>query len=164
MKAPDIDESQMAEVMELIDRAASVMEENMGSEDPAVKRELKELQRRLREITGNKKLKVSEFQQYWSYASLETMAKKALRHPPQKCNVTDEEIKNIVVTVFSASYIKSNPNIEADMDYWLEFLRINTGLDNLSDYIFYPDLIGMERSSSLEQIADRINVDRVNAD
>ena len=108
----------------------------------------------------NKKLKVSGFQQYWAYTSLETMAKKALRLPPQKCDVTDEQIKEIVVTVFGKEYIVSNPDIEADMDYWLEFLRVNTGLDNVSDYIFYPDLLGMRRDSSLEQIADRVNADR----
>ncbi len=163
MKAPEIDDSKMSEVMELIEKAASVMEENQDLEDPAVKRELKGLQRELREITGNKKLKISKFQKYWSYTSLETAAKMALRLPPQKCDVTDEQIKNIVETVFSESYIKNNANIEADMDYWLEFLKVNTGLENLSDYIFYPDLVGMERSSSLEQIADRIIADKNNS-
>ena len=79
MKAPEIDESKMSEVMELIEKAASIMEENQGSEDPEVKRELRGLQRRLREVTGNKKLKISQFRQYWSYTSLETMAKRALR-------------------------------------------------------------------------------------
>ena len=165
MKAPEIDESKMSEVMELIEKAASIMEENQGSEDPEAKRELRGLQRRLREVTGNKKLKISQFQQYWSYTSLETMAKRALRLPPQKCDVTDEQIKKIVVTVFSGSYIKENADIiDADMDYWLKFLEVNTGLENLSDYIFYPDLVGMERSSSLEQIADRIIADRIITD
>ena len=85
MKTPEIDKSKMSEVMELVEKAASIMEENADI-------------------------------------------------------------------------------IEADMDYWLKFLEVNTGLENLSDYIFYPDLVGMERSSSLEQIADRIIADRIITD
>lgn len=46
------------------------------------------------------------------------------------------------------------------MDWWLRYLKMNTGLSNVSDYIFYPNLIGLERDSSLEQIADKIVADR----
>ena len=30
----------------------------------------------------------------------------------------------------------------------------------LLDYIFYPNLVGLDENSSLEQIADKINEDR----
>ena len=42
----------------------------------------------------------------------------------------------------------------------MEYLEINTGLDNLTDYIFYPDLIGLDFDATLEQIADKIIADR----
>ena len=32
--------------------------------------------------------------------------------------------------------------------------------DNLTDYIFYPDLIGLDFDATLEQIADKIIADR----
>lgn len=160
MKAPKIDESTMPEVMELIEKAASIMEENIGSDGTTVKQELDDLQKKLRDITGNKKLNVNEFQRYWSYTSLETMAKKALRLPPEKCDVTDDQIRKIVLNVFGEEYIKSHD--EADMDYWINFLEVNTGLEYLSDYIFYPELVGMEGNPSLEQIADKIIADKNN--
>lgn len=36
----------------------------------------------------------------------------------------------------------------------------NTGLTDITDYIFYPNMKGMEQDVTLEQIADRIIVDR----
>lgn len=166
IQAPEIDASKMAEVMELIDRAASLMEESADPDDPAVRRELRGLQRRLRELTGNPKLRVGGFREYWAYSSLESAAQRALRLPPQKGDATDEQIRRIVVTVFSADYMRSYEDthpgcsLDAEMDYWIRFLEVTTGLDNLSDYIFYPDLLGMRRDVSLEQIADRILADK----
>lgn len=159
MKTPEIDESKLPEVMELIEKAASIMAEH-SVDGVTVKQELDDLQKKLRDITGNKKLNVNEFQRYWSYSSLETMAKKALRLPPEKCDVTDDQIRKIVLNVFGEEYIKSHD--EADMDYWINFLEVNTGLEYLSDYIFYPELVGMEGNPSLEQIADKIIADKNN--
>ena len=157
MKTPKIDVSKIPEVKELIERAASVMAEKAGSDNPAVKQELEDLQNKLREITGNKKLKITEFQRYWAYSNLETMAKKALMLPPEKCDMTDDQIREIVLNVFDDDYLKSHG--EAAVDYWLDFLEINTGLEYLSDYIFYPDMMGVDNNATLEQIADRIIAD-----
>ena len=159
MKTPKIDSSKIPEVMELIEKAASVMAEKDDS-DPAVKRELEDLQNKLCEITGNIKLKITEFQRYWAYTSLETMAKKALMLPPEKCDVTDDQIREIVLYAFCDDFFKSHD--EADVDYWVNFLEINTGLEYLSDYIFYPDMMGMDNNATLEQIADRIIADKNN--
>ena len=157
MNTPKVDVSKIPEVMELIEKAASVMAEKDDS-DPAVKRELEDLQNKLREITGNKKLKITEFQRYWAYTGLETMAKKALMLPPEKCDVTDDQIREIVLYAFCDDFFKSH--YEADVDYWVDFLEINTGLKYLSDYIFYPDMMGMDNNATLEQIADRIIADK----
>ena len=107
MKTPKVDVSKIPEVKELIEKAASVMAEKDDS-DPAVKRELEDLQNKLREITGNKKLKITEFQRYWAYTSLETMAKKALMLPPEKCDVTDDQIREIVLYAFCDDFFKSH--------------------------------------------------------
>lgn len=72
--------------------------------------------------------------------------------PPEKEELTDKQIKEIVVKILEYE--------EAEMDWWLNYLRVNTGLDNLTDYIFYPDLVGIDREASLEQIADKIIEDR----
>lgn len=37
---------------------------------------------------------------------------------------------------------------------------INFSLDNLTDCIFYPDLITLDFNATLEQIADKIIADR----
>lgn len=36
---------------------------------------------------------------------------------------------------------------------------MNTGLDHLTDYIFYADGIGLDLSATLEQISDKIIAD-----
>ncbi len=71
---------------------------------------------------------------------------------PEKEDLSDAQIKEIVVNILKHS--------EAEMTWWLDYLEVNTGLDNISDYIFYPDLLGMDMQASLEEIADKIIEDR----
>lgn len=154
----DIDVTKIPVVMELIERAAELMEEKDCHSDKDAKWKLEELQRELREISGNKKLQVKDFKRYWSYTNLKTMAEKALMTPPTKSELTDAQIKEIVLNIMNHS--------EAEMDWWLLYLKINTGLDNLTDYIFYPELVGLnlpdtlELSDMLAQVADKIIADR----
>lgn len=152
MKNIRIDEAKIPEAMEIIEKAASLMEERDCEKDPDAKMELTQLQNRLRELCKNTRLEIKDFQRYWSYTSLETMARKALMAPPSKDNVTDEQIKEIVLGILKHG--------EAEMDWWLEYLKINTGLANLTDYIFYPNLVGLDMQATLEQIADKIIADR----
>ena len=72
--------------------------------------------------------------------------------PPSKDNVSNEQIKEIVLGILKHE--------EAEMDWWLEYLKVNTGLVNLTDYIFYPNLVGLDLQATLEQIADQIIADR----
>lgn len=144
--------------MELIEKAAELMEEKDCRSDKKAKRKLAELQKELREITGNKKLQVKDFERYWSYADLKTMAEKALMAPPAKSELTDAHIREIVLNIMNHS--------ESEMDWWLLYLEINTGLDNLTDYIFYPELVGLDLPDALElpdmlaQVADKIITNR----
>ena len=147
-----IDETKLGQAMEIIEKAASLMAERDWGQDQGASEELAGLQQDLRELSGNERLRITDFQRYWSYTSLETIARKALMAPPSKSNVTNEEIKEIVLGILKHS--------EAEMDWWLEYLKINTGLANLSDYIFYPNLVGLDLQATLEQIADKIIADR----
>lgn len=72
--------------------------------------------------------------------------------PPLKGELSDAQLKEIVLNILNYN--------EAEMDWWLEYLEINTGLDNLTDYIFYPDLVGLSLETDLDQIADKIISDR----
>lgn len=158
MKKTDIDVTKIPAVMELIEKAVGLMEEKDCSSDKDARKKLAELQKELREITGNKKLQVKDFKRYWSYTDLETMAKKALMASPVKSELTDAQIKEIVLNIMNHS--------EAEMDWWLLYLEINTGLDNLTDYIFYPELVGLDLPDTLDlpdmlvQVAEKIIADR----
>lgn len=83
MKLPEIDETKLPEVMELIDKAAQFIEEKDCKKDKEAKSELKDLQNRLCDVTGNKKIEISNYQAYWSYTTLETVARMALCGKPQ---------------------------------------------------------------------------------
>lgn len=149
-----MDETKLPKVMEMIKKAAALMEEKDCKNDGEAKKELEELQKQLREISGNPRTEVWDFREYWEYTDLETVARKALMTPPVKEDVTDDEIKEIVLTLLSHN--------EAEMDWWLAYLEVNTGLYNLSDYIFYPNLVGLDKDAELAEIADKIIADKNN--
>ena len=152
MQKPVIDEAKLPEVKEIIMDADSLMTEQDCENDEAAKTKLEDLQNRLREITGNRQILIRDFWHYDEAVSLETAARGALMNPPEKEDLTDEQIKEIVLNI-----LKHN---EAEMDWWIKYLSMNTGLKNLTDYIFYPNLVGLDENSSLEQIADKIIEDR----
>lgn len=149
---PVMDETKLQTVMEIIEKAASLMEEKDCDNDEAAGKTLNQLQADLRRITQKRRLDIRNFQRYWSAVSLETVARGALMSPPSKEELTDEQVKEIVLNITNHS--------EAEIDWWLNYLKLNTGLDNLTDYIFYPDLLGLDPQASTEQIIDKINADR----
>lgn len=152
MKQPVIEEAKLPEVMEIIEEAAALMAEKGGQAGPEAQRALEKLQSNLRGITGNPAIQISDFREYWGYTSLETAARGALLRPPEKEELTDAQIKEIVLDILNHD--------EAETDWWLAYLRVNTGLQNLTDYIFYPDQAGLDEEADLAQIADKIIADR----
>ena len=156
MNKPYIDETKLPKVMDIIDEAASLMEEKDCDNDTEAIQRLSVLQKQLEEITGNSSIKVEDFKRYWSYISLEEIAKEALLLPPVKEKLTDGQVREIVLNILSY-------DSEAEMDYWIEYLTVNTGLPDLSDYIFYPDIKGLDNNASLEEIADKIIADMEHA-
>lgn len=149
MKTPYIDKSKLHKVMEIIDKAACLMEEKDCDNDTEAMQELSDLQAQLEDITGNNSIKVTDFKRYWSYINLEEIAREALILPPAKESLQDGQVREIVLNILSH-------DSEAEMDYWIEYLTVNTGLEDLSDYIFYPDMKGLDSDASLEEIAGKI--------
>ena len=152
MKEINIDDTKLPTVMEIIEQATELMSEADCDNDETAKMDLEKLQQELRKITGNEKIQIKDFRRYWAYTDLEVVAKKALMPSISKSDVSDEEIKEIVLRILELE--------EAETDWWLEYLKINTGLYNLTDYIFYSDLVGLDKNATLEQIADKIIADR----
>lgn len=152
MKEPIIDETKLPEVMKIIDEAVSLLELKNCETDEIAKSELAALQTRLCKITGNEEIELTSFRFYSSVADLEATARDALICPPEKENVTNAQLKDIVLNILNYD--------EPVMHYWIKYLIVNTGLRNLTDYIFYPDAIGLDKNASLEQIADKIIADR----
>lgn len=137
-KKINIDESRLPAVMEMIEKAASLMEEEARGGSQEAKRELEQLQKELREVSGNRKLKIENFQRYWGYTDLETAARKALVSPPPKRPLTNEQLREIVLHILERD--------EAEMDRWLTYLEINTGLSRgdaslpvrLQNFLLFP--------------------------
>ena len=152
MQKPIIDETKLSETMRIIEKAAELMAEKDCDGDIDAKTALEKLQQELRMITDNKEINIKDYERYWSAVDLKTVAEGALMPVPEKEDLSDAQIKEIVVNILDYS--------EADMTWWLNYLKVNTGLDNISDYIFYPDMLGMDSEVSLEQIADKIIADK----
>ena len=152
MKEIKIDETKIPAAMVIIEKAAELMAEKDCDNDKDAKKALTNLQRELRALAGNPKLNIKDFRRYWSYTDLETMARRALMAPPPKTELTDAQIREIVTGILAFR--------GAELDWWLNYLRINTGLENLTDYIFYPDFFGLDRQATLEEIAEKIIADR----
>ncbi len=138
--------------MRIIEDAAALMAEKDCDSDKEAKANLEKLQQASRNITGNEKLEIRNYQRYWAATDLKTVAKGVLMPVPMKEDLTEFQIKEIVTNILKHS--------EAEMDWWLNYLKVNTGLDNLTDYIFYPDFVGLDPHATLEQIADKIIADR----
>ncbi|MDE6362850.1 MAG: hypothetical protein K2L86_01050 [Lachnospiraceae bacterium] len=152
MKKPVIDETKLPEVEGIIEDADSIMSELYCEDDDDLRKDLEELQSRLRDITGKQDIQIKDYWNYYEAVSLETAARGALMPPPEKEDVTDEQIRDIVVHILDYD--------EAEMDWWILYLEVNTGLVNLSDYIFYPELAGLDEDASIEEIAEKILEDR----
>lgn len=158
MEIPKIDESKLPAVMKLIDDAARLMEETGCCFDEnavEARKELESYQGQLVEITGNKNLDIESFMEYWTYTDLETAATKALLPSPAKTGLSDEQISEMISAVYNDKF-----DDEASMDYLLEVLEVETGLDDFSDYIYYPENVGLDPNPELNEIIARVLSDR----
>lgn len=68
--------------------------------------------------------------------------------------LSDEELSNIILKISNCEYS------ESEMDEQLNFLARETGLSNISDYIFWPNLVGLDLHAEVSEIISKILVDR----
>lgn len=97
---------------------------------------------------------IDSFLYYSSYTTLEETAMMALMPIPQKTGLSVEEIKELVLKIANVEFS------EAETDYFLKVLKLETGLHNLIDYIYYPELVGMDKDADIEEIIKKIIADK----
>lgn len=151
MKLPEIDETKLHAVQAIIEKIESVtVEKGCGEDSP----ELKALAQQLQEATGKNDLSFRPFMRYSSCVSLETAARIALMPVPQAGGLTDEAIRDLVLKLWQVEFN------EAETDFVLKVLRLETGLRNITDYIYNPNCVGMDLHASVEEIIARILADK----
>lgn len=150
MKTPEIDRSKLDEVKELIDRACDLMETGADKQSP----ELRETEERLHKLTNRHGLDVKKFREYLGWTSLDNLAETLLMPKPEKSGMSVEEIAEVVTKICSVKYS------ESETDYQLKRLKLETGLDNITDYIFNPNEVGLDMRADTSEIIAKILEDR----
>ena len=117
---------------------------------------INELESKLREITGRTDINASDCFEYWGWTNLEDLAKTFLIPLPIKNGLNDEQLAEIITKICECQYSESETN------YQINALEKETGLDNVSDYIFYPDTVGLSRNATISEIIEKILADRKN--
>lgn len=64
--------------------------------------------------------------------------------------LSNDEIRDIAFKIYEAMYD------EEETDYYLELLQKETGLLNFSDYIFWPDEVGLDLNAEFPEIIAKI--------
>ena len=145
------------EVAEIIDRLAVIYdEEDVNS--PDILREIERLGARLKELTGKTIEECRYFEQYWSYTSLDDVVDRVLMPEPEEGErLSDDETREKLEKLISEiSTIKPSK-----LDRIIVELENDTGLDNVSDYLFWPELIdGLGKNADAETKIKKILEDR----
>lgn len=151
MKYPTLDKVKLKEVEDIIEEINHlVIDENCDEESL----ELQAMTIKLREVTGKDDLSILPFMYYSSYTTLEDAAITALMPTPQKMGLSKEEIKELIGKIINAEILELYG--EAMNDYFVEVLELETGLDNILDYLYNPTEIGLDRDASVEDIIEKI--------
>lgn len=117
---PEPDETKLSALMRLI-------EEINQADNPA------EFENQLQILTGKPEISCEEVLAFWEYTSLENLAHSLLMPNPEKQNLSDSELAEIITAVCECRYS------EPKTDYLLKVLETETGRTDISDLIFYPE-------------------------
>ena len=145
------------EVGEIIDRLAVIFDEE-DVDSPDIQSEIERLGERLKELTGKTIEECWYFEQYWSYTSLDDIVDRVLMPEYEPIKLSDEELREKLEKLVDGlnTFIK-----ESELDRMILELEIDTGLDNVSDYLFYPELIeGLGKNADAETKIRKILEDR----
>ena len=144
------------EVSEIIDRLAIIFdEEDVDSSD--IKSELEKLENRLKELTGKTIEECEPFRQYWSYTSLDDVVDRIMMPPAGEARLSDDELRTKLERFFD-EIATMKPS---KLDRVIMELENETGIDNVSDYIFWPELIeGLGKNCEKDKRINKILSDR----
>ena len=145
------------EVGEIIERLAVIFDEE-DVDSPDIQSEIERLGERLKELTGKTIDECRYFEQYWSYTSLDDIVDRVLMPEYEGIKLSDEELREKLEKLVDGlnTFIK-----ESELDRMIMELEIDTGLDNVSDYLFYPELIeGLGKNADAETKIRKILEDR----
>lgn len=134
-----IGHTKLEKIRELIDEIADTQDDH----------KIKELQ----ELTG-KAVTVEDCLEYWSWTTLEDLARSFLMPEPKYEGLNDHQLAEIIQKIYTCAYD------EAETEFQLKVLEIETGLSNISDYIFYPDEVDLDENADLPEITAKILADR----
>ncbi len=140
------------EIGEIIDRLATIFdEEDVNNSD--IRKETGNLEKRLKELTGKTIEECEPFRQYWSYTSLEDVVDRILMPPVKNEGLSDNKLREKLENFFSGIATMK----PSKLDRAIEELELETGIDNVSDYIFWPELIeGLGKNPGKEAIIKKI--------
>lgn len=148
LQPPDINEELLSIVEELIDSIDVQLEEDgfyINEEDEIAFYENKtaeEINAKLVQLKkfAKKDISAMEFYHYWNHSSLEDVAKELIMpEPPYLNDITKEELTEVINEFFTLENIE-----DFHESYYIELLEKSFGLNDISNYIFYPDLKGIE--------------------
>ena len=108
-------------------------------------------------VTGKTIEECKPFEQYWSYTSLDDVVDRIMMPPVETKKISDSELREKLETMFEKIVIMK----PAKLDRVMEELERETGIDNVSDYIFWPSMIeGLGKNANKETIINKIIADR----
>lgn len=120
IQIPEVDETKLSTLIQLI-------EEINQLNYPA------ELEKQLQTLTGKTDICFQDVLNYWECSELEAFARSLLMPKPEKQNLSDSELAEIITAVCECRYS------EPETDYLLKVLEKETGQTEISDLIFYPE-------------------------
>ncbi len=145
------DENKLDEVMDIIDKAAELMDSGTALTDKSITG----LKERLDGLTG-KDNDMELFREYWGHSSLKEMAEAALvTDTEQGSSMSDDEIREIVRKICANEF--SDGQLPAVFDA----VGAAVGRNNISDYIYWPTDVGLANDATPRQIAEKIIADRI---
>ena len=143
-----MEDNKIKETAEIIEKISDILSRGGKSG------ELSALKEHLESLTGRENIDVEQFRDFWTFTNPESLAERLLMPEAEKIKLSDSDIHRIVKKICLADYS------EAETDYWIEVLEKVTGLP-VSDYIYFPYLMGLEPEADEAEIAEKIIEDRV---
>lgn len=144
-------EDNLYELMDTVDRIAEILETGYEQDSDG---EFEYLSQRLEELTGRTDIDTSSFAGYYNRTSLEELARSLLLPIPERQGLSDNELESIIFDVCEGDLSDS------ELAYYIEVLRLETGLTDIYDYLFYPNMVGLDYHADTSQIAEKIFLDR----